>query len=686
MPFLRSDMRKLARVSYRRTRQRILATVKFFQLFAALISPVSTLYEIPAVSQPWFLVISPAAPPIKVRDPPLCIVLGAFSLALNVIANILLLVSFSHASVAIWRLTSAISFLFFIAELVIALVNITVYGVRRHSIHKDYVYQEGFWCAVGSLMMVGLVVLFLSLHHATYSRPQARKRQEENVLPNISSRDTQGEMRPATLSITSNQSTNASQGIEMQRQGSGLAKEQRKAAYSDDRRRLITMRLNSRAFLLSQFSLYFVVGVQALTFSRIECWSYFDGIYFTVSSMLTVGFGDLHPSKPSTRIMLVPFELVLIALLATEINTIVAVLGGGREERRKQFLRMVERHFENARKKAHRHKDAPPKRNQTTACGQGERSIPAAPANAEGSHPQHSRLLRESEAQEALQIEEMRHWEHLHARQERSLQLFNFIASLILLMVFLITGAALFTATEAWSLGTSLYFTFVSNVTLGYGDVTTTAAGKVVWVLYALCSVPVTTSFVVQTLASILWDSVRRRRKRVEARLEAEQGFESGRVQPATHAELIRRAHVELRDMMALHGNDKNEDALAKAKDMHRLLLETALGAAFQLDVQARSLLLRHLRPVSTPWLLLRADASLEQQEAQAKKGGPPRGTHAAVLDGEDDLIQVEQYRTLFARLCSITEELRRAELREKAILSSSLPSELASDGNTECC
>ena len=59
-------------------------------LVAALLAPMSTLYDIPALSQPWYAFNGAALP-----DPRASLVLSGVSLAMSVIANSLLVLRFS---------------------------------------------------------------------------------------------------------------------------------------------------------------------------------------------------------------------------------------------------------------------------------------------------------------------------------------------------------------------------------------------------------------------------------------------------------------------------------------------------------------------------------------------------------------------------------------------------------------
>ncbi|OAX37519.1 voltage-gated potassium channel [Rhizopogon vinicolor AM-OR11-026] len=66
-----------------------------------------------------------------------------------------------------------------------------------------------------------------------------------------------------------------------------------------------------------------------------------------------------------------------------------------------------------------------------------------------------------------------------------------------LFVVFWVVGAAIFSKTEGWSYGTSIYFCYVAFTTIGYGDLSpTTPAGRSVFVVWALLGVAAMSVFI----------------------------------------------------------------------------------------------------------------------------------------------------------------------------------------------
>ncbi|XP_006463688.1 hypothetical protein AGABI2DRAFT_120496 [Agaricus bisporus var. bisporus H97] len=74
--------------------------------------------------------------------------------------------------------------------------------------------------------------------------------------------------------------------------------------------------------------------------------------------------------------------------------------------------------------------------------------------------------------------------------EERRHFVARIVAALACFFTFWLVGSAIFSATEGWSYGLSLYFCFFTFITVGYGDpVPKTAAGRSIFVGWALCGV-----------------------------------------------------------------------------------------------------------------------------------------------------------------------------------------------------
>ena len=97
---------------------------------------------------------------------------------------------------------------------------------------------------------------------------------------------------------------------------------------------------------------FFFIAICSLVFSKAESVTYVDGIYFTVVSMLTIGFGDLTPRTPIMKVLTFPFVIIGIALLALVVTSIVRLL---EDRARRRKLQMKKRLKQMTREKKKRH-------------------------------------------------------------------------------------------------------------------------------------------------------------------------------------------------------------------------------------------------------------------------------------------------------------------------------------------
>jgi hypothetical protein len=55
--------------------------------------------------------------------------------------------------------------------------------------------------------------------------------------------------------------------------------------------------------------------IGAVLYSWLEGWSYLDSVYFVVITLCTIGYGDLTPTKPITKLLTIFFALNGVAIL-----------------------------------------------------------------------------------------------------------------------------------------------------------------------------------------------------------------------------------------------------------------------------------------------------------------------------------------------------------------------------------
>ncbi|MGA7097259.1 MAG: potassium channel family protein [Acidimicrobiia bacterium] len=66
-----------------------------------------------------------------------------------------------------------------------------------------------------------------------------------------------------------------------------------------------------------------VIGVGTVFYKFVEGWSWVDSVYFTVVTLTTVGFGDLHPTQDISKVFTIVFILVGVGFILAVLNFLV---------------------------------------------------------------------------------------------------------------------------------------------------------------------------------------------------------------------------------------------------------------------------------------------------------------------------------------------------------------------------
>ncbi|MEM4702959.1 MAG: potassium channel family protein [Candidatus Pacearchaeota archaeon] len=81
-----------------------------------------------------------------------------------------------------------------------------------------------------------------------------------------------------------------------------------------------------------------ILAVGTVQFHLAEGWSWTDSFYFTGTTITTVGYGDLHPTKPETKIFTVVYAIVAIGAFLFAITEITEGILKKRFENMFSFL------------------------------------------------------------------------------------------------------------------------------------------------------------------------------------------------------------------------------------------------------------------------------------------------------------------------------------------------------------
>jgi potassium channel subfamily K len=120
----------------------------------------------------------------------------------------------------------------------------------------------------------------------------------------------------------------------------------------DERRVHRQVRVSGRHFMLSTTILLALIALMALIMSKVEGWSYLDGIYFSTVTVETIGFGDFSPTKAVTRALLAPLTILGIAYLGSLVQMIVDFFSKRSATRKERSRAMFERERQEAEDKA----------------------------------------------------------------------------------------------------------------------------------------------------------------------------------------------------------------------------------------------------------------------------------------------------------------------------------------------
>jgi len=224
--------------------------------------------------------------------------------------------------------------------------------------------------------------------------------------------------------------------------------------------------LSQRALMLQTISLTFYLGIGALVFSKIEGWEYVDGVYWADYTILTVGLGsDFKLETTLSRALLIPYAIsgiIALGLVIGSVRSLVLERGSIKVQRRaieKERTKWIRRLEEQKRER------------------------------------------EESSSQPKSHEERLRDEFYLMRRIERTAiakSKWTSLATSLMAYLFLwLGGATVFTFSERrqeWSYFDALYFSYVTLLTIGYGDLYPQSnAGKPFFVVWTMIAVPALT-------------------------------------------------------------------------------------------------------------------------------------------------------------------------------------------------
>ncbi|KAJ3837457.1 hypothetical protein F5878DRAFT_652573 [Lentinula raphanica] len=223
-----------------------------------------------------------------------------------------------------------------------------------------------------------------------------------------------------------------------------------------------TLTIPQRTLMLQtiSFTLYLTAG--AGIFAALESWEFCDGVYWADYTLLTIGLGSDFPLQTSAgRGLLIPYAgggILLIGIVIGSVRGLVLERGGVKMMHR-QLAKERDRGMQKVRKKL--------EKSGRLECGRSFEALKA-------------------------EFDAMR---EVSRRAEISRKYSSLGISFLVFLVVWFLGAMAFFFSEAdsqnWAYGTSLYFTYTTLTTIGYGDLYPESnSGKPFFVLWTLIAVP----------------------------------------------------------------------------------------------------------------------------------------------------------------------------------------------------
>ncbi|KAJ9660957.1 hypothetical protein H2201_006685 [Coniosporium apollinis] len=243
-------------------------------------------------------------------------------------------------------------------------------------------------------------------------------------------------------------------------------------AYRGHYEKEFRLTMSQRTLMLQTigFITYLLLG--ALVYCKVENWKFLDAVYWANFTLLTVGIGtDNHPMTHLGRSLLFPYAIGGIVMLGLVVGSIRSlILDRGKH---KLTARMTEKKREEALSNIDSEK-------RTIKVGFKTLSFEQKGLSEVERREQEFNIMRI--VQESA--ENRRKWIALA---------FSTMAALGLWFI----GAAVFRVTErkqGWTYFVSLYFSYTSLLTIGYGDFYVQSnSGKPFFVFWSLCAVPTLT-------------------------------------------------------------------------------------------------------------------------------------------------------------------------------------------------
>ena len=72
-------------------------------------------------------------------------------------------------------------------------------------------------------------------------------------------------------------------------------------------------------------SIMVIIGV--IIFSYLESWGFIDSLYFTMTTMLAVGYGDIIPTNPISKMLSIAYAIIGLTIFLIIVSILVKIIG-----------------------------------------------------------------------------------------------------------------------------------------------------------------------------------------------------------------------------------------------------------------------------------------------------------------------------------------------------------------------
>ncbi|OCL04822.1 voltage-gated potassium channel [Glonium stellatum] len=244
-------------------------------------------------------------------------------------------------------------------------------------------------------------------------------------------------------------------------------------AYRDHYPKEFRLTISQRTLMLQTISFMVYLLLGALVYTKIEGWRFLDAVYWADFTLLTVGIGgDYVPKTHLGRSLLFPYAIGGIVMLGLVIGSIRSlVLERGKHKIAARFMEKK-------------------RQSVLASVNLDERTIRIG-------FFKRVRFSQKGLSELQRREQEFNIMRRIQASAENSRRWTSLALSTTAALLLWFLGALVFTFSEKpqnWSYFVSLYFSYTSLLTIGYGDYTPTSnSGKPFFVFWSLLAVPTLT-------------------------------------------------------------------------------------------------------------------------------------------------------------------------------------------------